>query len=225
LYDTERAMGIFDQLLGGRESMWFENGAVGARQGNFHGHVSSAGRRVAIVGTTLCRQGLAFFSPVRFAETELHVDFAVRSRVVKTRVRVERGEVVQSPQRVVHRYFCSFTGIAADDWDAVVRYVDDIPEPPPPAVAAPVLDEAFRAFPSAVQNEIVDLLVRKKRLSAPRPGTAPLIRVRAYLPRDLGEGRSVRDVSVHSRIVIDQRTVSYDTRFRVFSNGTVELVD
>jgi hypothetical protein len=219
-------MGIFDQLLGGRESMWFENGAAGARQGNFHGHVSSAGRRIAIVGTKLCRQGLAFFSPVRFAETELHIDFAVRSRIVKTRVRVERGEAVQSPQRVVHRYFCSFTGIAADDWDAVVRYVDDIPEPPLPfATAAPVLDEAFREFPSAVQNEIVELLVAKKRLTAPRPGTAPLIRVRAYMPRQLGEGRSVRDVSVHSRIVVDHRTQSHDTRFRVFSNGTVELVD
>jgi hypothetical protein len=218
-------MGIFDQLRGAREPSWFENGATGARQGNFHGHVSSAGRRVAIVGTTLCRQGLAFFSPVRFAETELHVDFAVRSRTVKTRVRVERGEVVQSPQRVVHRYYCSFTGIAADDWDAVVRYVDDIPEPPPSAAAAPVPDEAFREFPSAIQNEIVDQLVRKKRLSAPRPGSAPLIRVRAYLPRDLGDGRSVRDVSVHSRILIDHRTHAYDTRFRVYSNGTVELVD
>jgi hypothetical protein len=168
---------------------------------------------------------LAFFSPVRFAETELHVDFAVRSRTVKTRVRVERGEVVRSPQRTVHRYYCSFTGIAADDWDAVVRYVDDIPEPPPAAAAAPVPDEAFRAFPSAVQNEIADQLVRKKRLSAPRPGHAPLMRVRAYLPRDLGEGRSVRDVSVHSRIVIDHHTKAYDTRFRVYSNGTVEIVD
>jgi len=67
--------------------------------------------------------------------------------------------------------------------------------------------------------------VRKKRLSAPRPGTAPLIRVRAYRPRDLGEGRSVRDVSVHSRIVIDHHTHAYDTRFRVFSDGTVELVE
>jgi hypothetical protein len=218
-------MGIFDQLRGAREPSWFENGAAGARQGNFHGHVSSAGGRVAIVGTTLCRQGLAFFSPVRFAETELHVDFAVRSRTVKTRVRVERGEVVRSPQRTVHRYYCSFTGIAADDWDAVVRYVDDIPEPPPAAAAAPVPDDAFRAFPSAVQNEIVDQLVRKKRLSAPRPGHAPLMRVRAYLPRDLGEGRSVRDVSVHSRIVIDHHTKAYDTRFRVYSNGTVEIVD
>jgi hypothetical protein len=218
-------MGIFDQLRGSRESSWFENGAAGTRQGNFHGHVSSPGGRIAIVGTTLCRQGLAFFSPVRFAETDLHVDFAVRSRIVKTRVRVERGEVVQSAKRVVHRYFCSFTGIAADDWDAVVRYVDDIPEPPPPAAAAPVVDEAFREFPSAVQNEIVELLVGKKRLSAPRPGAAPLIRVRAYLPRDLGEGRSVRDVSVHSRIVIDHRTHAYDTRFRVYANGTVELVD
>jgi hypothetical protein len=218
-------MGIFDQLRGAREPSWFENGAPGTRQGNFHGYVSSAAGRVAIVGTTLCRQGLAFFSPVRFAETELHVDFAIRSRTVKSRVRVERGEVVQSRQRVVHRYYCSFTGIAADDWDAIVRYVDDIPEPPPAATAAPIVDEAFREFPSAVQNEIVEQLVRKKRLSAPRPGSAPLIRVRAYLPRDLGEGRSVRDVSVHSRIVIDHHTHAYDTRFRVFNNGTVELVD
>lgn len=130
---------------------------------------------------------------------------------------------MQSPERVVHRYFCSFVAIAADDWDAVVRYVENKPEPKKLEVAAKPDDE-FRSLPVAIQNAIVEHLVRAKRLAPPTVGTVPLIRLSAGAVRDLGNGRSAQDVLIHSRVVVDQETRSFDTRFRVFSNLRIELI-
>ena len=217
-------MGIFDQFLGGRESLWFEKGAAGAKQGTFRGHASTGGRRIEVLGTAVSRQGLSFVSPVRLAERELPFDFLLRARTIKSRVRVERGEMMQSAKRTVHRYFCTFTAIAADDWDAVVRYVEDIPEPvdATPAPSAP--DDVFRALPQAVQNMIVAQLIGLKRLAEPRAGQAPLIRVRMLPAKTLPDGTVLREVAIHSRIAVGHETQSYDTRFRVRPNGAVEIV-
>ena len=225
LYDDRTSMGIFDGLLGPRESFWFERGAAGARNGTFHGQADVGGRRVDVLGTSISREGLSFLSPVRIADRDVPLAFALRSRSIKSRVRVERGDTLQAQKRTVHRYFCTFTAIAADDWDAVVRYVDDLPEPPPAPVVAGAPDDAFRSLPSAVQSEVVERLVRLKRLAEPRPGCAPLIRVEALPPRTLSDGRVIRDVKIHSRITLDQHTRSFDTRFRIHSSGIVELLD
>ena len=116
-------MQFFDQLFGKREQRWFDNGATGARQGKFSGHAVSDGRRIPVLGTTVSREGLAFVCPKVFPETELHLTFTLRERTIPSRVHIDQREAMQAPQQVVHRYFCTFTAIAADDWDAVVRYV------------------------------------------------------------------------------------------------------
>lgn len=217
-------MAIFDQFFGRRDPLWFENGAAGARQGRFDGHAFSGGRRVAVLGTAVSREGVAFVSPTQLSGPEVQLDFALRARLIKSRVRIERGERMQAPERIVHRYFCTFTAIAADDWDAVVRYVENKPEPKAKTIVAEI-DEDFRTLPTVIQNEIVAQLVRVRRLGQPRPGTAPLIRVRASSPRERGNGRSACDVIVHSRIIIDHHTHGFDSRFRVYADGTVELLD
>ncbi|HEY4441507.1 MAG TPA: hypothetical protein VGN14_13700 [Candidatus Elarobacter sp.] len=219
-------MGIWDGFLGGRESFWFEKGAAGARNGKFHGHTSVGGRRVDVLGTSISREGLAFLSPVRIADRDLPLAFALPTRSINSRVRIERGDFMEAQKRTIHRYFCTFTAIAADDWDAVVRYVDGLPEPPPPPPPVNVgPDDAFRSLPQRVQTEIVDRLVRMKRLAAPRPGHAPMIRIHALPARTLNDGRTVQDVRIHSRIIVDHQARGYDTRFKIYGSGIVELVD
>ncbi len=216
-------MMLFESLFGRRDRLWFENGPAGVRQGKFAGQAAVDGKRIPIVGTAMSKEGLAFVSGIQILASELAFTFKLRERTIESRVRVERGEPMQAPERIVHRYFCSFTAIAADDWDAVVRYVDNKPEPKP--VEAPkVVDDEFRALPGRVQNDIVDCLVRNKRLSAPTPGVAPLIRLRAGSVRDLGSGRTARDVLIHSRVVTRDGVRSYDTRFRVYSDDRIELL-
>jgi hypothetical protein len=216
-------MQLFDSFFGRREQRWFENGASGARHGKFQAHALSDGRKIPVLGTTVSREGIAFVSPRELAETELQLTIILRERVIPSRVHVDESEAMQAPERIVHRYFCTFVAIAADDWDAVVRYVENKPEPPKVA-AVKRSDDEFRSLPGTVQNAIVEQLVRAKRLNAPAPGTVPLIRMVAGGVRDVGNGRTAQDVLIHSRMKIGDEMRAYDTRFRVFSAQRVELI-
>ncbi len=215
---------LFDSLFGRRDRLWFENGATGARPGKFAGMAVGDGKRISVLGTTMSREGLAFVSSIQILASELLFTFKLRERTIESRLRVERDEPMQAAEKIVFRYFCVFTAIAADDWDAVVRYVENKPEPKPAEVQQTVDDE-FRALPGRVQNGIVDHLVRAKRLAPPPgPGHAPLIRLRTGSVRDLGSGRSVRDVLIHSRVVQPDGMRAYDTRFRVYSDERIEVL-
>jgi hypothetical protein len=216
-------MQLFDSFFGRREQRWFENGAAGARHGKFEAHALSDGRKIPVLGTTVSREGIAFVSPLRLGDSDLQLMIVLRERTIPSRVHVDQTDVMQTPERVVHRYFCTFTGIAADDWDAVVRYVENKPEPP--KVAAPKKsDDEFRSLPELVQSTIVDQLVRAGRLNAPAPGTVPLIRMLAGTVRDVGNGRTAQDVLIHSRMKAGDQMRAFDTRFRVFSARRVELI-
>jgi hypothetical protein len=216
-------MQLFDQLFGRREQRWFENGAAGSRRGKFSGHALSGDRRIPVLGTSLAREGIAFVSSLRLTLPEFELTFRLRERTIPARVRVDESDTVQAAERIVHRYFCSFTAIAADDWDAVVRYIDNKPEPARP-MAARKADDEFRALPIAVQNAIVERLVRGGRLERPAPGTVPLIRMTPGSPRDAGRGRTAQDVLIHSKVEHEGGMRSYDTRFRVYASGLIELI-
>jgi hypothetical protein len=216
-------MQLLDQFFGRREQRWFENGAAGSRRGKFAGQATSDGRRIPVLGMSVAREGIAFISPLEIAARELELTFRLRERTIPTRVRVDESDSVQAAERIVHRYFCSFIAIAADDWDAVVRYIDNKPEPAQP-VAARKADDEFRALPIAVQNAIVDQLVRTGRLERPAPGTVPLIRMIAGLPRGVSPDRTAQDVLIHSKVARNDGMRSYDTRFRVYASGLIELI-
>lgn len=217
-------MQLFDSLFGRREQRWFDNGAAGARHGKFQAQALSGGRKISVLGMTVSREGLAFVSQLQLVETELQLTFVLRERMIPSRVHVEQGEAMQAPDRIVHRYFCTFTAIAADDWDAVVRYVENKPEPKKSDAAPPRADDEFRSLPAAIQSAIVGQLVRVKRLSPPAPGTVPLIRMIAGRVHELGQGRTAQDVLIHSRIKVEDGMQAYDTRFRVYSNQRIELI-
>ena len=215
-------MDLIGGLFKSPERMWFD-GASG-RSGTFDAVTISEGKRIAVVGTRLSREGLAFVSEVavRSGGNEVPVTFTIRRRTIPSRVRIIKYEPARGTKRVTHRYFCAFTAIAEDDQAAVVRYVDDMPEPNGGHAPGGF---AGSTFSFAVQGEIADHLVRLKRLTSPGPGMAPLIRLDSDVPRKLEDGRSVRDIIVHSRIRTDTGVRGFETRFRVFPDERVEVVN
>lgn len=215
-------MQLFDSVFGCRERRWFPDGAVRARPGKFDGHALCGGRQVPIRGTTVARDGLAFISPHELSETDLDLTFTLRRRSIPSRIRVDATDALQAPSRTLHRYFCSFVALADDDWEAVLRYVDNEPEPAQ-AAAATTADGGFGALPIAAQHGLVDYLVRMQRLDPPAPGTAPLIRLIGT--RIVSEGgRTAQELVIHSRVKRDGTTCSYDTRFHVSDAGRIERI-
>ena len=201
------------------EQRWFERSA--GRDGRFDAVAVSNGKPVAVTGTRLAREGLAFLSgtPLRDAG-DIPVSFTIRRRRIPTRVRVVKHEPLREATGIVHRYFCSFTHLADADREAVARYVDGLPEPAA-AVAPPAPDGALAPH---VQAGIAEELIRMKRLSPSAPGLAPLIRLEAQPSRALDDGRVVRDVLVHSRVRTADGVRTYMTRFRAFADGKVDVL-
>jgi hypothetical protein len=216
--ETSITMLLLDQLFRKTEPLWFEKYC--GRNGAFEAVALCDGRSIRVLGTTVAREGLAFVSQVPVHGRDLPLTFTLRRRSIFSHVRIDKDETIRAAKQLVHRYFCSFTSIAADDLDAVTRYVDNAAPPS----AEHKVDEDYRTLSTRVQTSIVSHLVRLHRLAAPAPGIAPLIRHRAEPVRELEDGRIARDVRIHSRIVDGDRPRSYDTRFRVFGDETVELI-
>lgn len=214
-------MNLIDQLFSKAEPAWFET--AGGREGTFEAVATSNGSRIPVIGTSIARQGIAFVSTVAVRGPEIPLTFACRKRTIPSRVRIVKDDLVQGPKRSVHRYYCAFTAITSEDWAAVIAYVEDRPDPMAQRVAR-ATDEDYRSLTPRIQIEIIEQLVRLKRLAAPGSGVAPLIRMQPTPARSIGDGRTVREVRIDSRINLGGEIRSYDTRFRIFSDDRVELL-
>lgn len=121
-----------------------------------------------------------------------------------------------------HRFATKFAGIAADDWDAIVRFVHDEPEPDEKGAdeirsAMQKEDNAFRLLPLAVQRQIVEILVGSNKLARPGEDQAPLVKMQ-YGGRTRHNGVEVHRCSVHSRIDVDGEIRQFDTTFLIESD-------
>lgn len=212
-------MNLIDQLFRRPETLWFDS--ADGREGNFDAVAVSGGKRIPVVGTRLAREGIAFVSTVEVRGNELPLTFTIRRRTIPSRVRILKDEPVRAAKRILHRYLCSFTLLADDDRDAVLRYVENRPEP--------LLDESSLddsgSLSARVRGDIADRLVQLKRLAPPAPGMAPLIRLDAQTVRELEDGRRARDVIVHSRLRTAGNAVrSFQTKFRVYADDRIEVL-
>jgi hypothetical protein len=212
-------MTLIDQLFRRPESLWFDSAE--GREGTFDAVAVSGGKRIPVVGTRIARDGIAFVSQVEMRGTEVPLTFTLRRRVIPSRVRIVKDQPVRAAERIVHRYFCSFTVIADADRDAVARYVANLPEPT--ADAESLVDDSG-SLTARVRAQIADHLVRLKRLAAPAPGMAPLIRLEAAAPRELEDGRTARDVIVHSRLRTADGVRSHQTKFRVYADDHIDVL-
>ncbi|MDQ2992336.1 MAG: hypothetical protein M3R30_05895, partial [Candidatus Eremiobacteraeota bacterium] len=145
---------------------------------------------------------------------------------IPIRVKAVRNDNVEHQGKRWNRYMVSFQGVSADDWDAIVRYVNDVPEPQDRrkmqhAEMAEQTDDAYRLLPMAIQNKIINTLVRSGKLEEPKPGQTPLLKLfYGGLVKQAGKAPAHR-FNVHSRIVKDGEVFAYDSRFLVDDAGGV----
>jgi hypothetical protein len=118
---------------------------------------------------------------------------------------------------------CTFSGIAADDYDALVRILKNIPEAGNVAqaelAARDRTDDAYRLLPLIVQQRVLGTLAQRGRIAIPPEGQAPLLRM-----EDLGaaSGGGHR-LAVHSRIVEREGPLDFDSVIVIEPDGRVKL--
>ena len=158
---------------------------------------------------------------------EFTVQMKIGERLMGVRLQVVRHDAVQQAGTTWHRFATKFAGISADDWDAVVRFCDDAPEPVNRGAdelkaVQSKSDDAFRLLPLAIQKQIVDTLVRMNQMAMPGPGQAPLLRM-TYSGIVKRGGQEIHRCHVHSRIDVEGEIRQYDTTFLIDPTGKVEV--
>jgi hypothetical protein len=178
---------------------------------------------VSGVGTEISLNGLFFATKTKPPAPSFNVVMDVAGRRIKARLSTVRMETVMRESQQWHMIATTFEGIAADDYDAIVRYVKELPEPENKAQneiakAAAEGDNAYRLLPMPVQKKIVDLLIGAGRLAPGSDPRNPLLRMN-YLGSKNGKHR----FAVHSRKTVADEIRAFDSLFVVDDDGGVVL--
>jgi hypothetical protein len=127
--------------------------------------------------------------------------------------------------RRVWRYGMQFTGIPADDWDAIIRYtsdksvtesnkaVDDLTK------VRLTPDDTARLLPTALQNRLLTMLVQRGRLAPLDERVTPLVQY-FYSGVIKHEGRPMHRLTIQSKVVgIDGSPELFETQFVFDDSG------
>lgn len=178
-------------------------------------------------GLEISHKDIVFMMPERPAGKYFNVLIHIRNRYIPLRVEVVHEDTVSEGGQTFHRFGCKYVGLKADDWDAIVRYVNDEPEPEDKAQGELAqirqkADDAYRLIPLAVQNKLIDLLVRENKLEPPAEGRVAALRMTYLGASKKSDGSKIHHVAIHSRKQINDEWVGFDTRFRIDSQGNIE---
>lgn len=148
----------------------------------------------------------------------------IGNRKMRIRLKTARSGPVNRQGETWTMLGCSFTGIAADDYDALVRFLKEMPEVENKLVkeiaAIDKTDDAYRLLPMKVQQRVLDALVRLGRLEMPVQNQSPLLRM-----TDLGTQGGKHRVAVHSRIpgTHGQDPQAFDSVLIIEESGMVKV--
>jgi hypothetical protein len=179
--------------------------------------------QIAGMGTELSEGGCLIATP-EAPPTDFDAIFDLGRRKIKLRLHTVRGGPFTREGARWMGLGCTFSGVAADDYDALVRVLKDIPESGNVAqselAAKDRTDDAYRLLPLAVQQRVLGTLAQHGRIEIPPEGQAPLLRMEDLGPASDGYGRRL---AVHSRVASKDGPQLYDSVIVIQPTGQVKV--
>jgi len=182
------------------------------------------GALVPALGLEISEKGVLFAT--RDAPPGRIVDVAIdlTGRRVRARVKVTRQGTMARDGVDWALIAGVFEGIAADDWDAVVRFCKNFNAPANKAAEELAAmagddDDAYRLLPLRVQERVVSALIAAGRLAANSRPENPLLRMSYAGKTSAGAHR----LAVHSRRHEDGEALQFDSFLTVDEAGDVQL--
>ncbi len=174
-------------------------------------------------GVELSPNGLMFLMPAPIPTPTYNLVLRIRETNVPVRVKTVRNDTVDHQGKQWYRYMGEFTGVAADHWDVIVRYVNDQPEPVDRSKEAKTSkpDDAYRLLPMAIQQKLIAKLVEQHKLEMPHPGQQPLMKMFYGGKIEKPGQKPQHRVNIHSRIKVKDEIMAYDSRFLVTDDGEI----
>jgi hypothetical protein len=197
------------------------------RAGGFRAWFATAAGWVPLTGVDISAGGMGVISPAKFEKDEVNFRVVVEDRAIVLRAKHVWCVPGTLQGRAVYRYGVHYTGIAADDWDALVRFcsnesvnVENKAQKELDLVRMQA-DDVARLIPQRLQQRLLAMLVQARRLAPVEKDKTPLVQY-FYGGTIKRNGRSMHRLSIHSRIndELTGEAVSYDTRFLFDDTGT-----
>lgn len=162
--------------------------------------------------------GLGVVSPSALPE-EVNLRVQIESKNVVIRAKRVWQQPGTAQGKPAWRYGLTFTGISADDWDAVIRFCNNdevvLENKAQKELELVKLkaDDVARLIPKRLQDTMLSMLVSKGRL-APIDEKTPLVQY-SYGGVIKRSGKALHRLSIHSRVRDDLtgEVKAYDTRF------------
>ncbi len=177
----------------------------------------------AAIGLDIGGGGLCILTQEPVGRDELEVRAELDERSVRVRAKIVWHDNVQHQGRKVWRYGMRFVGIAADDWDAIIRYATDRPVTETNKAQEELgavrmtPDDAARLLPRELQTRLLQMLVDRGRL-APLSDRVPLVQY-FYSGVVRHDDRMVHRIVIQSKVVGAERDDLFETRFVFDESG------
>ncbi len=131
--------------------------------------------------TEMSLNGLLLVTKTPPTAKQFDVIVDIGTRKIRLRLNAVRSGTIPSGGEMWSVFGCSFSGVAADDYDAMVRVLNNQGELSNKAAqelaSMDKTDDAYRMLPMKVQQRCLEALVRLGRLEMPQPNQQPLLRM------------------------------------------------
>jgi PilZ domain len=176
------------------------------------------------IGLDISGGGLCILTQEQVGRDEFEVRAQIDERPVRVRAKTVWQDNVQHQGRKVWRYGMRFTGIPADDWDAIVRYTTDKPVAESNKAQEELTtvrmtpDDTARLLPRELQVRLLQMLVDRRRLAPLDVKVTPLVQY-FYSGIVRHNDKLVHRLVIQSKVVGPERDELFETRFVFDENG------
>jgi hypothetical protein len=176
------------------------------------------------IGLDISGGGLCILTQEAVGLEEFEIRAEIETRQIRMRAKTVWQDNVQHQGRKVWRYGMRFTGIPADDWDAIMRYTTD------KAVAEAnkavdelstvrmTPDDTNRLLPKELQTRLLQMLVERRRLAPLDAKVTPLVQY-FYSGIVRHNDKLMHRLVIQSKVVGPERDELFETRFVFDENG------
>ncbi|MHB8146020.1 MAG: PilZ domain-containing protein [Vulcanimicrobiaceae bacterium] len=183
------------------------------------------------IGLDISGGGLCVLTQEPVGRDEFEVRATIETRVLRMRAKAVWQDTVSHQGKSVWRYGMRFTGITADDWDAVIRYTTDKPVAETNKAQEELVtvrmtpDDANRLLPINLQKRILEMLVERRRLAPLDAAVTPLVQY-FYSGVVRHNNELVHRMTIQSKVVGPEGAEMYETRFVFDDRGdTIQMLN
>lgn len=170
------------------------------------------------IGLDVSGGGLCVLTQEPVGRDEFEIRATIEQRIVRVRARAVWQDTVTHQGKSVWRYGMRFTGIAAEDWDAIIRFTTDKPVAESNKAQDELTtvrmtpDDADRLLPHKLQQRLLAMLAERRRLAPLSDKVTPLVQY-FYSGVVQHENKLMHRLTIQSKVVGIEGDEMFETRF------------